>query len=100
MLVILDKEGLGMCKIFETTRAFVLKPEMLGQQGARLSIIEEFERIQKGYDNELEILFRKDGGFIICLPDTFTKEDLIEATLHLADFLETSPRLIDRTRLC
>lgn len=89
-----------MCEIFETVRGFELKPHMLEQRGHLLSVGKELERLQNGYHGELEISFRKHGGFVVCLPEEYSEEDLLDATLYLADFLETSPRLIDRSRLC
>lgn len=83
-----------MCDIYKAHRGFVLKPEMLEGGGSLLSTGKELERLQKGYDGELEIFFRKGGGFIICIPGEFSEEDLLDATFYLTDFLEASPELI------
>jgi hypothetical protein len=77
-----------MCEMHELVRAFILRPHKLHKGGELLrDIVSEFETLQRGYDNSLEILFLKDGGFAVCMTSDFPTEDIEDATHYLADFL-------------
>ena len=87
-----------MCEILSVVRGFVLEPGMLGRDGSRLQIARELEEIQKGFEFGFEILFGKNGGFVICLLAENLGEEIFDATEYLKDFLDVRPRLIDLSR--
>jgi hypothetical protein len=89
-----------MCQHFELVRAFILRPHKLYKSGAFIKeMAAEFESIQRGYYWILEIVFLKDGGFAICLPQDLSAEDMLDATLYLSDFLAVPPRLVDLSQI-
>lgn len=89
-----------MCTVFETRRGFVLPPEGLLHRGERVqAIINDLDLLQRKYRGELEILFGKNGGFIICLPNNMDPEDLFDDTAFLSNYLEATPRIIDLARV-
>lgn len=88
-----------MCDLYEVKRGFILAPQSLHNQGQRLRLmIEDFDRLQKRFEGELEIFFSKNGGFIICFPIDMDAEELFDDTNYLAGYLDVTPHIIDLAR--
>ena len=84
-----------MCELYTASRAFLLRPHKLFHGGRELSAAQELEKLQREYNNELEIYFLKDGGFAVVIPHHFKGRQLTTTTAHLSTFLETAPRLVN-----
>jgi hypothetical protein len=84
----------------ELVRAFILRPHKLYRSGELLKDMQsEFEKLQSGYSNLLEIIFLRDGGFAICLTSEFPPNEVWDATVYLSDFLDVPPRLVDMAQV-
>lgn len=89
-----------MCEIRQVVRAFILRPHKLYKGGVLLKeIIFDFQKLQKGYNGDLDIFFLKSGGFAICFPPEFPEDEIADATPYLVDTLGILPRIIDLTQV-
>jgi hypothetical protein len=56
---------------------------------------QEFEKLQARYDGLLDIVFLRDGGFAVCLPSHFSKDEMQEVTEYFRKNLDICPRMIN-----